>query len=442
MKFSMEKMYVPVASNDEKRDMMADWRQTSNHVRNLSLICAAASVFFAAILKMYGDELFVVFVASAVVLLLSAVLVSKWYLSGYTCVIVAAALGFTRFLVPLSEELFLSIAVVAGAFFPLVPCFFAFRCIYNYNDVFLELKKFKEFPDFIQNTADLYGEKIYLKDNDDNPFDNKYQASYNPFNTQKDIYREEFIRQQQAKADKKTVKRVMDIGAEKDSVRNTPDEVKHRAFLGYEWKICHCDLNTASTEERKAVADKWRENYMLAERGYGTAVFFMAICIMAGTFGSFAGMLNFLAVIVFTSGITYMKLSNPVAPLIALGSLIYIGVIASAYPVGLCLFAGVLFCCRWLFLSIIRFYLNYRSYKALKGLPGFPSFISTTSDLYGDKMYITEKPVTPAKKVNGQGKFVMNIGYDEPEKKEDKAWNAFDYMLEQNNSTEEENKND
>ena len=91
--------------------------------------------------------------------------------------IVATVLGFTRMLLPLPQEIFLIIAVVAGVFLPLIPCFFAFRCIYNYNDVFLELKKFKEFPDFIQNTADLYGEKIYLKDKDENQFDNKFQAS-------------------------------------------------------------------------------------------------------------------------------------------------------------------------------------------------------------------------------------------------------------------------
>jgi hypothetical protein len=36
----------------------------------------------------------------------------------------------------------------------------------------------------------------------------------------------------------------------------------------------------------------------------------------------------------------------------------------------------------------------------------------------------------------------MNIGFDEPKKNEDKAWNAFDYMDEQNNSKDEENKND
>ena len=177
---------------------------------------------------------------------------------------------------------------------------------------------------------------------------------------------------------------------------------------------------------------------MLAEKGIATTVLFMAFCVMAGSFGSLAGMLNYLAIVVFISGITYMKLSNPVAPLIALGALGYIGMLAAANAIGLCFFAGVLFSCRWLFLSIIRFYANYGTYKQLKVLPGFPSFISTTTDLYGDKWYITEKPVAPVKKVNGQNKIVMNIGFDEPQKKEDKAWNAFDYMEE----NDKENKDD
>ena len=73
-------------------------------------------------------------------------------------------------------------------------------------------------------------------------------------------------------------------------------------------------------------------------------------------------------------------------------------------------------------------------------LPGFPSFITTTSDRYGEKMYITEAPVKPVKNIYGKKTIVMNIGYDEPEKKEDKAWNAFDYMDEENNN--EENNND
>ena len=442
MKFSMEKMYVPVASNDEKRDMMSDWKQTSRRVRDWSMICAVVTGFFALLLRSYGDDFFFIPGAVALILLLSAYPVQKWWLSGYTCVIIAVALGFTRLLLPLPDKIFLLLAVVVGIFLPLIPCFFAFRCIYNYNEVFLELKKFKEFPDFIQNTADMYGEKIYLKEKDKNQFDNKYQASYNPFNTQADIYREEFLRSQQAGGKMKLIKKVVDIDVNKDSVRNTPDAVKHKTAFGYEWKICHCDLNTASPEERKLVADKWRENTLLAEHNYSTTITFMAFCVFAGGFGSLAGMLNFIALIIFTSGITYMKLSNPIAPIISLGALIYVGVCASVQPIGLFLFLGTLFTCRWLFLSIIRFYLNYGTYKQLKSLPGYPSFITTTSDRYGDKMYIAEEPVKPVKNIYGKKTIVMNIGYDEPPKKEDKAWNAFDYMDEQNNSKDEENKND
>ncbi len=441
MKFSMEKMYVPVASNDEKRDMMFDWRQTSNRVRDWSLICAVTTGFFAILLKFYNEEYFFISGAVALVLLLCTYPVHKWWLSGYTCVIVAVALGFTRLLIPLPDKFFLSMVVIAGVFLPLIPCFFAFRCIYNYSEVFLELKKFKEFPDFIQNTADLYGEKIYLKDKekDKNVCDEKYRASYNPFNTQADIYREEFLRSQETKSKKKHSKRVVNIDTDKDNIRNTPDEVKYKTIFGYEWRICHCDLKTASSEERKLVADKWRENYMLAEKNYALTIIFMAFCVMTGGFGSLAGMLNFLAIIVFTSGITYMKLSNPIAPLVALGALGYIGALASNSAIGLFLFLGALVSCRWLFLSIIRFYLNYGIYKELENLPGFPSFITTTSDRYGDKMYIAEAPVKPVKNIYGKKTIVMNIGYNEPEKKEDKAWNAFDYMDEEKNNNEENN---
>ena len=52
--------------------------------------------------------------------------------------------------------------MVAQAVFALVPSYFAFRCMYNYNYVFKELRESEGFPNFIANTADLYGDKMWL----------------------------------------------------------------------------------------------------------------------------------------------------------------------------------------------------------------------------------------------------------------------------------------
>lgn len=431
MKFNMEIMYVPVASINEKRDMMNDWKNTSNNVRNFSLIATAVTGFVAMLLRFLSEEFFYIFAAGAVIFLLSAFLAHKWSGLGYTGVVVATGLCFVRTMVPLPEEFLALITTLIGVFIGVLPCFFAFRCLYNYNEVFLELKKFKEFPDFIQNTADLYGEKIYLSDKDDNIYDNKFEASYNPFNTQADIYREEFLRAQQVKSQKHTGKKVMDIDTHRDNVRNRADVKKSKTFFGYEWFMFRGDLFSASHADKKLVADKWRENNSLAEKNYTNVIICLAFCVMIGGFGSLAGMLNYLALIVFTMGITSMKLSNPIGPVLAIGSLIYVGALLNNL-IGFLFFAMALYQCRWLALSVIRFYLNYRTYKELKGMPGFPSFISTTTDLYGDKLYIIEEQEPLVKNMSNKQKIVMDIGYDKPEKKEDKAWNAFDYMDEEN----------
>ena len=82
--------------------------------------------------------------------------------------------------------------------------------------------------------------------------------------------------------------------------------------------------------------------------------------------------------------------------------------------------------------------INRPVYKALSKEEGFPSFIRNTADLYGDNLYIVEKQ-SPIKKrtISDNEKIVMNIGYDEKPKKEDKAWNAFDYMDEEKDDENE-----
>lgn len=317
----------------------------------------------------------------------------------------------------------------------LLPCVYTFRCLYNYNDVFLELKKFKEFPEFIRNTADLYGEKIYIKDTDDNSYDEKFKAAYNPFNTQADVYREEFIRNQQLKGKRKPVGQVMDVDTNKDNVSFVADKEKVKTFFGYPVFMLKGNPDNATMPEKKVFMNLWRENNLLAERNYKNVLLCLTFCVMIGGFGSFAGMVNYLALLVFTSGVTYMKLSNPVAPVIIIGSLAYVGALTNNV-IGLLFLCMALFQYRWAFVSIIRFYLNYGTYKKLKGMQGFPSFISTTSDLYGDKMYILEEQKPVVKNINGKQKIVMNIGFDEPKKTEDKAWNAFDYMDEENTEDE------
>lgn len=435
-KLSMEIMYVPVASNDEKRNMMTDWRTTSGRATKYSLLCAACEILISIFLLREKYGFWYIPLAVAAILSLSALLTRKWLLSGYTCVILGTLLGCSGLLAPLPDEVFLAAAVTVGAFLPLLPSVFAFRCMYNYNDVFLELKKFEGegFPDFIRNTGDLYGEKIYIREEDESQYDGKFKSSYNPFYTQADYYREEFLRSQNTKNRKPSKAKVLNIDTNKDNVNRSEESNKrYREIFGYEWIICHEDLDTATREQRKSVADKWRENTQLFERDYMISVFFMMLIIMAGNLGSFEGMLNYLDVILFTFGITSTKLNNPVGPAIVIGSILYLTVFTGHFLI-LGLYLVLLYFCRWIFVGTVRFYLNYRYYKKLKHLPGYPSFLATNQDIFAKQIYITDDKPEPVKKSTPKNAIVMNIGYD-GDKKEDKAWNAFDYMEETNDKS-------
>jgi hypothetical protein len=86
----------------------------------------------------------------------------------------------------------------------------------------------------------------------------------------------------------------------------------------------------------------------------------------------------------------------------------------------------------------VRFALNYRYYKELSHMEGFPSFIRTTADLYADKIYIVDKKEVVKRKDPSEKVIrVMDIGYDNEPPKEDKAWNAFDYMDEENDEKDD-----
>jgi hypothetical protein len=76
--------------------------------------------------------------------------------------------------------------------------------------------------------------------------------------------------------------------------------------------------------------------------------------------------------------------------------------------------------------AYVRWLFNLPIYKKLSKEPGFPSFVENTADIYGEQLYIIEKK-EPLKKLPKLETIKMDIGYEKP-KKEEKAWNAFDYM--------------
>ncbi len=440
MKLSMEIMYVPVANIKEKRDMITDWRFTSDKVSKLSLMAAIVSILAALSMKFFKDEFYFIFLASGALFLLSALFCKKWYFSAYMSVFIGLfvtcswlSFGFSVDSIP--EILCFAVTFIIQS----IPVFYSYRCIYNYVPVFKELKKCKGFPNFIANTADIYGDKIYIKDKSDS---SKTQASHNPFYTQEDIQAEEFRREQDLRVSGKSKSLeqnyVKSYSQEKTSYDEKTEYKYGFSILGKEIKFFHNDIPSSSFEEKKRLMYQWNHYIKEAEKDFFIPLFFMMVSIMGAGLGSAKGFLMYAFVPLYIMFFNYLKMSKAFAPYgIFVVVLLYLGaVMNNVVSAGLAI--GFLALSYRVWRACIMCIINRPIYKALSKEAGFPSFVRNTADLYGDEMYIVEKQ-QPVKKreFTENGKIVMNIGFDDKPKKEDKAWNAFDYMDEEKDDENE-----
>ena len=442
MKLSMETIYLPEATFTQKKEMMADWVQTSNRAANLSYACAVTSIILMFFLLGFKDEYFYVYGGSAVLFLIGGILCKKWSFLGYVSVFLSLALCALRFNVDVLQGIHIISAVVAQAVFALVPSYFAFRCAYNYNYVFKELRKSKGFPNFIANTADLYGDKIYLKGEDETVYEGRVKASYNPFSTGEQIREEEVRREMDAEARGTSEPIRMDIGADGTPRpgRIEPERVKYEhgfSIFGKEIIFKHNDIARASVEEKRLLMGQWRDNIELTTGNVPTFILLMMVAIMASTFGNFSGIFAHALVLFFILGTNQMKMGKWYAPLPLLIGTISIASMAGSDIAVLCIIGAFVFN-PGIVIGTIRYILNYRLYKELSTQPGFPSFIQNTADMYADKMYIVEPQAPVVKKDPSQRPVrVMDIGYDNKPKKDDGPWNAFDYMDKKDNEDDE-----
>lgn len=427
MKLSMETMYVPVANINQKREMISDWRATSDKVSKYSLVAALVSVLATISMNFFKNEFYFIFIGSGALFLLSALFCKKWYFSAYISVIVAllvtcswASFGLRKDNIP---EI-LCFAVVCIMQF--VPVIYSCRCIYNYAPVFKELKKCKGFPNFIANTADIYGDKMHIKDV---PASNKDQASYNPFSTQKDIQTEEFCREQNIKVSGKSKPLEQNYSEAHTNVKITEDTVYKYGFsiLGREIKFLHNDIPSSSFEEKKRLMYQWNHYIKQAEKDFFIPLFLMMVSIMGAGFGSLRGFLLYAFIPLYIMFFNYLKTSKAFAPygIFAVVLVYLVSVMNNFMSVGLAI--GFVLLSRRVWLACIMCIINRPIYKALSKEEGFPSFIRNTADLYGEQAYIVEKQAPIKRKViNDNEKIEMNIGFDDKPKKEDKGWNAFD----------------
>jgi hypothetical protein len=436
----METMYVPVANINQKRDMIADWRTTSEKASKFSLVAALVSVFATISMWFFHNEFYFIFLGSGALFLLGALFCKKWHFSAYMAIIIGLLVSCSWVSFGLNKEKILEIFCFVVVFImQSIPVFYSYRCIHNYSSVFKELKKCKGFPNFIANTADIYGDKMHIKESSDS---DKVQVSYNPFNTQNDIRSEKFRREQDLKVSGKSK------SVEQDSVKpNSQERIKIEQNIEYKYgftifgkeiKFLHNDIPSSSFDEKKRLMYQWNHYIKKAEKDFFIPLFLMMVSIMAAGFGSLRGFLLYAFVPLYIMFFNYLKMSKAFAPYgIFVVVLAYLScVINNFISVGLAIGFLVLSCRVWL--ACIMCIINRPIYKALSKEEGFPSFIRNTADLYGEQVYIVEKQEPLKRKIlSDNEKIVMNIGFDEEPKKEDKAWNAFDYMDEEKEEQDE-----
>lgn len=423
MKFNMETIYIPHASVFDKRDMMFDWEKTSDWSAKLSWFFA----IFPVILNLvYYDPLGDFFEFSmwgcVLALVIGGIFCKKWKLWAYYLNVIAFVYCNAIFLYHISDigvkySLIMAVADILG----LVMVYLNLRCIYNYASVYKALEKEKGFPNFLVNGQDLFADKIYLKDKKQEENQNRETPQNEPI--------------------------VMNIGvnhSQEEISENQNKKPKHgKSVLGIDIIFPHNDPQDMSFDDKKGYMYYWNSNIELVTRGIFFPVMFMIagalFCVVAELQGGsvISYIVGNLSVVLLIFGTNSMKMGKLYGAIVTILSLImyfglgfFIGAGGNGIP------------CTWImitsllnikiFLATVRYIINYPMYKELSHHEGFPSFVRNFADIYGDKMYIVEKPEPVKRRIlSDNEKIEMNIGYDEKpgkEEKESKGWNAFDYM--------------
>lgn len=427
MKFNMETAYVPYTSVFEKKEMMHDWTNTSNRAAILAFISAILGVIAGNSCRQLGDLFEFSMYGCAIAFIIGGIYCRKWKIFSYWLNILAFIYCDTIGVLYLKEMTTTPIAALIGINLASVPMtYFCLRCIYNYTPVFKELEKSKGFPSFVFNSADLYADKMYLKDD-------------------KGTERSRINKEHTA-----PLTMDIDINPTKQEIEERKQK-KHKhgkSIFGINIIFPHDDPKDMDFNDKKGYMFDWNSNIEFARNNIFINIMFM----MAGTLfaviggGTSAIAWGYLAILFLVLGTNYMKSGKLFGGYMTVGAIImYFMIVFSvpndgqSIPIPVAFgFVVAVFNIKIL-LPAIRFILNYPMYKELSTHEGFPSFIRTTADLYADKMYIVEKrrPVK-MRRLTDDEKFHVDIGFSEEPKKEDKGWNAFDYMDEEK---EKENEN-
>lgn len=455
IRFNMDTTYIPEASIYEHRDLMFEWEEAVKYCTISGLVTAVCAFFIGYLCSDFGDWYEFPLYGVMLALLVGSNFARKWKYPAYWVNVVAFLGYIVLWLIGFREmgrdALIMSgIGLASGS----VMSFFNLKCIRNFYPVFKELEKCKGFPSFIANSADLYGEKLYLKDEE--TADDKYKASHNPFNSKEEIEKEEFARSQNLKSNAKTEK-VLNVGEEKgnnyaNKRRNATNNYKKEEYgfsiLGLDIVFPHNYIPAMSFEDKKDLMFKWNRNVEAATGHIVIPLFFMILGTLFSFIGAgsfipvFAGIGSVLFTIIGTNNMKMGNLRGAFETLIALGVYASIGGFVGGGGNGIpMVFIFVSSLVNIIIvLPTLRYIINYHIYRQLSTQEGFPTFIRTYSQKYAKDMYILEdEPRAEKKPPVNKEKLVMNIGYDEKPKADEGAWNAFNYMDEEKGGDENEN---
>lgn len=455
IRFNMDTTYIPEASIYEHRDLMFEWEEAVKYGTISGLVTAVCAFLIGYLCSDFGDWYEFPLYGVMLALLVGSNLARKWKYPAYWVNVVAFLGYIVLWLIGFREmgrdALIMSgMGLASGS----VMSFFNLKCIRNFYPVFKELEKCKGFPSFIANSADLYGEKLYLKDEE--TADDKYKASHNPFNSKEEIEKEEFARSQNLKSNAKTEK-VLNVGEEKgnnyankrsNATSNYKKEEYGFSILGLDIVFPHNYIPAMSFEDKKDLMFKWNSNVEAATGHLLIPLFFMILGTLFSFIGArsfipvFAGIGSVLFTIIGTNNMKMGKLRGAFETLAALGVYAAIGGFVGGGGNGIpMVFIFVSSLVNIIIvLPTLRYIINYHIYRQLSTQEGFPTFIRTYSQKYAKDMYILEdEPKVEKKPPVNKEKLVMNIGYDEKPKADEGAWNAFNYMDEEKNGDENEN---
>ncbi|MBE6749444.1 MAG: hypothetical protein E7557_09500 [Ruminococcaceae bacterium] len=428
---NMETAYVPAAKLKQVQEMMSNWRENNKRIRICSFIAVFTSIFSAMnfVYEEEWDACLINFMV-ALIFLIAGIMVTKSSRVVY-CIPFLGLMIFSVLPVQYVDMTIRTFFMVTVFIPALVASWFSYKALYNYKNVYIPLTKRKGFPNFVFSTADMYANKMYLKNKDEKTVaEKRVEASFNPFNEQRNITDEEVERM--------NTLRYEELKRHEQDIFEGPyyesKEVKHSAdgeekyehgfsIFGVDFIIPHNKIEGATKAENRKVMGHWNELKKNMFENEFLWIFLLAACIMVymWTAPSVAGLLLYIFLAIYVIGTNFVKKDE------AKGFPLVLFIYGFAFvpamfvtPVVLALFTIIKLP------GYIRWLCNLPIYRKLSKEPGFPSFVENTADVYGEQMYIIEKQ-EPNKKLPKLDPIIMNIGYDDNEK-QDKGWNAFDYL--------------